>query len=277
MLELCYGGRESNIMRKEQYPSERLARLLKSRKIAGMDELKETLGTSVDMTVFRKLQELGYITSYSHGGRYYTLSQIPEFDDVGLWSFRSVWFSRHGTLVATAEACVESAEAGYFSSELEELLHVPVKDALRNLVREDRISRETIRGKFLYCSADADLRKEQLRAREIYESAAISAPLPMVGPGVRVVPDELQAAIILFFSMLDEQQRRLYAGLEALKLGHGGDTKIAELLGLDVGTVSRGREQLLSRDVIVDRVRKAGGGRLASEKKHRKSSHESRS
>jgi len=277
MLELRYGGRESNIMKKEQYPAERLARLLQTNKVASMDELKETLGTSVDMTVFRKLQELGYLTSYSHGGRYYTLSKIPEFNELGLWSFRSVWFSSHGTLVSTAEACVEASEAGYFSSELEALLHVSVKDALRSLVRDGRIARETISGKFLYCSVNTALKKEQLRARQIYESASMSAPLPMVGPGIRVVPDELQAAIILFFSLLDEQQRRLYAGLESLKLGHGGDRKIAELLGLDVGTVARGRDQLLSRDVVVDRVRKAGAGRPALEKKHRKSSSESKS
>ena len=51
-----------------------------------------------------------------------------------------------------------------------------------------------------------------------------------------MVPDELQAAIVLFCSLLDERQRRLYAGLEALKLGHGGDRRIADLLGLDPTT-----------------------------------------
>ena len=54
------------------------------------------------------------------------------------------------------------------------------------------------------------------------------------------MPDELRAAIILFYSLLDERQRRLYAALESLKIGHGGDRRIAELLGLDAGTVARG-------------------------------------
>ena len=36
-----------------------------------------------------------------------------------------------------------------------------------------------------------------------------------------MVSDELKAAIVLFSSMLDERQRRLYAGLESLKLGYG--------------------------------------------------------
>ena len=84
------------------------------------------------------------------------------------------------------------------------------------------------------------------------------------------MPDELRAAIVLFFSLLDEQQRRLYAGLEALKTGRGGDGRIAELLGVDVGTVARGRRELLAQDVEADRVRRAGGGRPALEKKLRK-------
>src|SRR5207249_10033445 len=38
------------------------------------------LGTSATMTVFRKLKALGYRTSYSHRGKYYTLSGILRFD-----------------------------------------------------------------------------------------------------------------------------------------------------------------------------------------------------
>ena len=78
---------------------------------------------------------------------------------------------------------------------------------------------------------------------------------------------ELRAAIILFYSLLDERQRRLYAALESLKIGHGGDRRIAELLGLDAGTVARGRQQLLAGDGQRQRVRRPGGGRPPVEKK----------
>ena len=81
---------------------------------------------------------------------------------------------------------------------------------------------------------------------------------------------ELNAAIILFYSLLDEKQRRLYAGLESLKLGHGGDHKIAVFLGLDVHTVARGRRQLLGGEVQRKGVRKKGAGRPAVEKKRQK-------
>jgi hypothetical protein len=84
------------------------------------------------------------------------------------------------------------------------------------------------------------------------------------------MPEEMRAAIVLFFSLLDEKQRRLYAGLEALKTGRGGDAQIADLLGLDVGSVARGRQDLLHQEVERERVRKPGGGRKSLEKKRRK-------
>ena len=90
------------------------------------------------------------------------------------------------------------------------------------------------------------------------------------------MPDEVKAAIVLFFSLLDEKQRRLYAGLESLKFGHGGDRRVAELLDLDVGVIARGRQHLLEQDVEVDRVRRVGAGRKRVEKKPRKSSSRSR-
>ena len=104
-----------------------------------------------------------------------------------------------------------------------------------------------------------------MRARHVWDAHPSA---PSFGAGLRGVPDELKAAIILFFSLLDERQRRLYAGLESLKLGYGGDTRIADLLGLDPGTVAQGRRQLLSRDVEVERVRRKGAGRKPVEKKH---------
>jgi hypothetical protein len=70
--------------------------------------------------------------------------------------------------------------------------------------------------------------------------------------------------------MLDEKQRRLYAGLESLKIGYGGDQRLAEFIGMDPHTVAKGRRELLEQDVEADRIRKAGGGRKQREKKRPK-------
>ena len=87
-------------MRTEHYRARDLTTLLRKQKIATMTELKDVLGSAADITIFRKLAELSYQTSYSHRGRYYTLADIPQYDAWGLWSYRSVWFSRRGTLLA---------------------------------------------------------------------------------------------------------------------------------------------------------------------------------
>ena len=67
-------------MRPLSYRSDDLRSLLMRTKIATLDELKQALGTSVDVTVFRKIKPLDYLTSYSHRGRYFTLREIARFD-----------------------------------------------------------------------------------------------------------------------------------------------------------------------------------------------------
>lgn len=218
--------------------------------------------------MFRKLAELSYRASYSHSGGYYTLDEIARFDERELWSHRDVWFSTYGTLLSTAEAVVEAADCGHYVDELDNTLHVSTKDTLRKLVHDGHLAREKLGGQFLYCAANPIRKRQQMLARRVLlAKPGVTGPLPEPS----VLPDELRAAIILFFSLLNEKQRRLYAGLEALKTGRGGDARIAELFGLDIGTVARGRRELLAQDVETDRVRSTGGGRRPVEKKLPKS------
>lgn len=252
-------------MKSETYSAQTLLSLLQQRKIATMAQLKEALHTNVDLTVIRKLKQLGYHSSYSHRGAWYTLDRIAQFDENGLWFFGPACFSIRGTLAGTATSFVNEAEAGCYAAELESLLRVGVKETMLRLVRQGRISREKLRGRYLYCALEPTIRKRQVLSRREAESEPTRGMLPAGEPH-----DNLKAAIILFFCLLDEQQRRLYAGLESLKWGHGGDRKVAELLDLDPATVARGRRQLIEQDVEAQGVRKAGGGRKRLEKKRRK-------
>jgi hypothetical protein len=238
-----------------RYPTDRLERLLRDQKVATMPQLKSALGTSVTFTVLRKLAPLGYRTSYSHCGTYYTLDSIARYDEQGLWSYGDIHFSRHGTLLNTAAALVTAAPAGYFTDELDAVVHVATKDALRHLVQQDRLCRRELTGRYLYCALERQRRQEQWAARQAQQRP----------------DDTLQAAMVLFSSLLDEQQRRLYAGLGSLGWGHGGDQRMAQLFGLDVDTVARGRGELLRGQVLHERVRRVGGGRPRAEKKRPKS------
>jgi hypothetical protein len=84
----------------------------------------------------------------------------------------------------------------------------------------------------------------------------------------------------VFLNRLNEQQRRWYVALESKKIGHGGDTTLALITGMDVETIRRGRRELdeeLTQQPTVG-VRQEGGGRVLVEKKtHRSRRHSSSS
>jgi len=250
-------------MRPPSFDPQVLRKHLLRHKIATLPELKQALGTSANVTVFRKLKLLDYLTSYTHRGRYYALRDAVRFDNAGLWSHDAVWFSRHGTLVATIQSFVNQAPQGWFADELADALHAEVHDPLHDLVNAGRLRRTEVAGRFLYTSADSRQSRDQLRARK----ATTAVPLVTDATALQVSPDELKAAILLFYSLLDEQQRRLFAGLESIRLGHGGDATLAAFLGVDPHTVARGRQQLLDQNVTLGRTRRAGGGRKPVEKK----------
>lgn len=256
-------------MRPERFRAETILRLLRKKRIATMADMKAALGTPVDMTVFRKLRTIEYLSSYSHGGRFYTLLELVEFDTRGLWRHRDVRFSRFGSLIDTVERFVLRAEGGLFAPELSAELEVAVKDPLLKLVRSGRVAREELAGLYLYCSPDPARRRQQVLTRR---TSVPEEPFGEAsGPSVEAT-EETRAAILLFLSTLDEKQRRLYAGVESIRMGRGGDQRIARWTGLDVHTVARGRHELLERDLELGRIRKRGAGRRSVEKKRPKSS-----
>ena len=73
-------------------------------------------------------------------------------------------------------------------------------------------------------------------------------------------PRPVEEAMRQTFSTLNERQRRLLAASEALKLGHGGISYIAQLLGCHRRTIERGLDELRHPDLFLPphRARKKG-------------------
>lgn len=255
-------------MRTAQFTAEALSQLFHEESIVTLDQLRTALGQPGRSTLFRKLGELEYLSSYSHRGKYYTLRSIARFGPQGLWSCRSVWFSRFGNLLDTAQALVESSRTGFTAAELRAVVHVKTKHALAQLVRSDRLRRESIDAVYVYFARNRAVARRQQEKRTA-QAGRSSAALIVANPDLAI--EEAKATILLFYGLLDEKQRRLYAGLESLKLGHGGDVHIASLLGIDPHTVARGRQELLAGEIDPERVRVKGGGRPSQEKKRPKS------
>jgi hypothetical protein len=165
--------------------------------------------------------------------------------------------------LSTVEAFVRGSSNGYYAHELADVLHAEVQEPLCHLLQQGRLSRSEVDGQFLYTAIDSTDRRNQILARR----SAQAVPLAVHSVALLVSPDELKAVIALFYGLLDEQQRRLFAGLESIRVGHGGDTLLGDFLGLDAHTVARGRQQLLDQDVVSPGTRRKGGGRLSTKKK----------
>jgi len=82
---------------------------------------------------------------------------------------------------------------------------------------------------------------------------------------------EIETQMQELYSRLPEKNRRLYAGVEALKLPYGGVSYIARLFNCSRSTVLRGMEELNQDDTLDEnRSRHLGGGRCQELKKHDK-------
>ena len=76
---------------------------------------------------------------------------------------------------------------------------------------------------------------------------------------------ETESKMRIYFSQLNEKDRRHYAATEAMKLGYGGQKYIIELFGLTDRAIRRGILEL-SNPKLLDKIpegkiRQQGGGR----------------
>lgn len=116
-------------------------------------------------SLFRDLSSIGYLSSYSHAGKFYTLIDIPNFDEYGLWDYNKVFFSKYGTLKSTISTIVDNSIAGFSYKELKGLLQVRVQNTLNDLVKKNIISRKLIGEVFLYISANKKVSASQISKR----------------------------------------------------------------------------------------------------------------
>lgn len=238
--------------------------LFHSKAVLTMQEIRNTLQSNSKATIFRKLNKLGHIASYSHAGKYHTLEIIAKYNKYGLWSFEGICFSRYRTLVNTLEILINRSNKGYFASELQKLLQIRVFNTLTQLVLSKRVYREQISGEYIYVSTTIGTsqlarRKESIMAKT---SQDVEEALTFSG-------DEILDSFKLFLSLLNELQVRLYLGLESMKLGYGGDKTISKLTGVSVKTISKGRKELLSKQITPERIREIGAGRRPIKKKQK--------
>ncbi len=156
----------------------------KNKKIVTIVILTGWLSCSIT-TARRRLTAWGAYTSYNRNGRYYTLPEIADFDDNGLWRYQGVFFSKHGNLKQTFAHLVIQSAQGLSSTELGELLGLEPRSFLSHFRDHPEIFRENLMGRWIWFAADPKICEQQKQAR-----------LAQAVPGPRL-PTDTEAVMIL--------------------------------------------------------------------------------
>ena len=157
------GGIVSFMSKPKQRKVERLQELFQKKKVLKTEDLAKVLATNSRTTIHRYLKEMRCLTSYSHSGRFYTLTEIAKFDESGLWHYGDIGFSKYGTLLATIVHFVSQSSDGLTNNALQQRCQVKVKDALIDLMRENKLIREKHAKRYVYLSTDSIKARDQLK------------------------------------------------------------------------------------------------------------------
>lgn len=145
--------------------TQKLQDLIASRRVVRRDDILKVLETNTWMTAYRYLKKLDYVKSFSHACSYYTLRDIPEFDENGLWFFGEVSFSRWGNLQETLKHLILDSKSGHTHEEVQQLLKTRAHNALLTLVGSTDIAREKSSGVYVYVSPSDGTRNQQTKER----------------------------------------------------------------------------------------------------------------
>jgi hypothetical protein len=163
MVYFCYLTTQVTNMKKNILDELKDVFLKKS--VLDIQDVINAVNAKSRMTAYRYLKKLDYLSSYTHARQFYTLKNIPEFDQDGLWHFGDIGFSKYGTLSETIVHLINHSKTGKTSSDLEKQQRVYVQNALLSLVKAKKISREQQDGVYVYLSTDLGTSHKQMEKR----------------------------------------------------------------------------------------------------------------
>jgi hypothetical protein len=115
-------------------------------------------------SVRRFLTEIGYYSSFTHNGGWYTLRSIPRFGRDGLWFYDDIGFSRVGSLTNTLVDLTNRSSGGMTAEQLGDKLHCRCHSILVQLCRKGRLQRQKLTRSYVYIAVDPETAAIQRQA-----------------------------------------------------------------------------------------------------------------
>jgi hypothetical protein len=144
-----------------------LTRIFLKARILTLDQLCEKMQCS-QPTVFRRLCDHGYYSSYNHAGKFFAIDEVAHFDSRDLWMCKGARFSKHGNLKMTVSHFVKESKKGKTHAELLAILGVRSHNTLLNLVQEGSVKRDKVGSSYVYLNVNRAIHKRQVSQRENY-------------------------------------------------------------------------------------------------------------
>lgn len=159
--------------------SSKIRKLLQKNTLMSFKQLRLELGNRPRSSLYRDLQKLDLITSYSHAGQYHALKSAAQFDVDGLWFVDQAGFAKAGTLKNTLLQMIASAPAGMTQKELKSLLRIKVQNALTHLFKLNKVERQCLPDDvFVYLNVDPQRAEQQWQRRLTLHDHAPNVILP---------------------------------------------------------------------------------------------------
>ena len=127
------------------------------------------LSTSLNYSgrsVQRLLKTIGYYSSFTHNGKWYTLESIPVFDNNGLWFYEGIGFSIYRDLNATIGRLIDDSSKGLMAVDLSTILSTSCPPVLNRLYKTNKIDRVKINRGFVYLSINRTIKSRQVACLE---------------------------------------------------------------------------------------------------------------
>lgn len=160
-------------------PIERLSTLFTKEPCWKIEPLANELNYSVP-SVRRFLAEVGYLSSFTHNGAWYTLRSIPRFGEDGLWFYTDIGFSRAGSLTNTLVELTTRSSAGLTAEQLGAKLRCRCHSVLVQLFRQGRLQRHKIGSSHVYLASDPRIAVVQRQSFESLSQPQLPAEIAVL-------------------------------------------------------------------------------------------------
>jgi hypothetical protein len=142
-------------------------------KILTLDVLKKKLGCSA-FHIQSMLNNVGYHVSFTDNNKWYTLSNIPEFNEKGFWFFNEIGFSKHGNMGQTILYFINKSENGLTAKEIKEIISKKCLSILNIMFKKDQLERISGNNGYIYFLKKTQ--KQKIEKTQLLEAKKASMP-----------------------------------------------------------------------------------------------------